>query len=146
MESSERAEKFATLDFNHWPLAIVRFNELQSNEDFDFFLKRWENLSKANQDYSIILDTRKISNIGLQNAFSGMSFIKRLRNQNPQRLKNTILIYNNNYMYYLFNFVLTFQSPVSKTYSYFTEDLSDLNYLELFNQRNSDPEKFKVFE
>ena len=62
-----------------------------------------------------------------------MSFVKRLRRQNPQRLKNTILIYNNNYMYYLFNLVLTFQSPVSKTYSYFTEDSSDLNYLELFN-------------
>ena len=108
MESKLTKEKFADLSLKNWPLAVVKFSELESNEDFDFFLKRWENLGKAKQDYSIILDTRNFSNVGINNAFSGMRFVARLREQKPQYLKNVILIYNRSYLYYLFNLVLTF--------------------------------------
>ena len=53
MESKLSKEKFADLSLKNWPLAVVKFSELESNEDFDFFLQRWENLGKAKQDYSI---------------------------------------------------------------------------------------------
>ena len=44
METKVVQYKFADLSLKNWPLAIVKFNELKSNEDFDFFLRRWENL------------------------------------------------------------------------------------------------------
>ena len=146
METKVVQYKFADLSLKNWPLAIVKFNELKSNEDFDFFLRRWENLGKSKQNYSIILDTRNFSNVGINNAFSGMKFVARLREQKPQYLKNVILIYNRNYLYYLFNLVLTFQKPVAKTYTYYTEEQGPINYIELFQTRDMCPDKFVITE
>lgn len=146
MESKLSKEKFADLSLKNWPLAVVKFNELESNEDFDFFLQRWENLGKAKQDYSIILDTRNFSNVGINNAFSGMKFVARLREEKPQYLKNVVLIYNRSYLYYLFNLVLSFQKPVAKTYTYFTEDMGTIDYMDLFESRDMRPDKFVITE
>ena len=146
METKVVQYKFADLSLKNWPLAIVKFNELKSNEDFDFFLRRWVNLGKSKQNYSIILDTRNFSNVGINNAFSGMKFVARLREQKPQYLKNVILIYNRNYLYYLFNLVLTFQKPVAKTYTYYTEEQGPINYIELFQTRDMYPDKFVITE
>ena len=144
MELNKDIEKFADLSLKNWPLAIVKFNKLKNKKDFDFFLERWENLGNAKQDYSIILDTRNMRNIGLSCAFAGMKFIGRLREKNRIYLKNVILIYNHHYLHYLFNLVLTFQKPVAKTYTYRTNDLSLIDYVELFNSRDENKEKFVI--
>ena len=75
-----------------------------------------------------------------------MKFVARLREQKPQYLKNVILIYNRSYLYYLFNLVLTFQKPVAKTYTYFTEDMGTINYMDLFESRDMRPDKFVITE
>mgnify|MGYP000905555276 CR=1 FL=1 len=146
METRVVREKFFELDLSNWTLVIVKFNKLNNNEEFNYFLKRWENLSKAKQDYSIILDTRNISNVGISNAYAGANFISRLRKHNPQYLKNVMLIYNQSYMYYLFNLVLTNQKPIAKTYTYYTKNTNTIDYLELFNTRDQNLDKFQVTE
>ena len=138
-------DKFANFNLEHWPIVIVECNDLKTNSEFDDFLLEWENLGNKNEDYYFILDTRKVKNIGLTNAYSGINFIKRLRNKHPQYLKNTILIYNNKYLYYLFNMVMSFQDPVSKIYTYFTKKNYDLDYLTLFKIKDTD-KNFKIFE
>ena len=92
MEKHVSKEKFFEFDLSNWPIVIVKFNKLNNNEEFNYFLKRWENLSKAKQNYSIILDTRNMSNIGITNAYSGANFVSTLRKHNPQYLKNVIRI------------------------------------------------------
>ena len=104
--SNAQYYSFANFDLSNWPLVIVKCNELKNNDDFDYFLQRLENLGNANQNYSIILDARNASNIGLSNAYSGIRHVKRIRSSNPQYLKNIMLIYNNSYLYYLLNIVL----------------------------------------
>lgn len=146
METRVVREKFFELDLSNWTLVIVKFNKLNNNEEFNYFLKRWENLSNAKQDYSIILDTRNISNVGISNAYAGANFISRLRKHDTQYLKNVLLIYNQSYMYYLFNLVLSIQKPVAKTYTYYTTEIKPIDYLHLFNTRDQNLDKFQVTE
>ena len=94
---------------------------------------------------NIILDARNASNIGLSNAYSGIRHVKRIRCSNPQYLKNIMLIYNNSYLYYLLNIVLSFQKPVCNFYTYKLINDDDINYKELFALKDSDPEKFKLY-
>ena len=143
--SNAQYYSFANFDLSNWPLVIVKCNELKNNDDFDYFLQRLENLGNANQNYSIILDARNASNIGLSNAYSGIRHVKRIRSSNPQYLKNIMLIYNNSYFYYLLNIVLSFQKPVCNFYTYKLINDDDINYKELFALKDSDPEKFKLY-
>jgi len=136
---------FAKFDLSHWPLVIVKCDELKSNDDFDFFLQRMENLGKAKQNYSVILDARNASNIGITNAYSGIRFTKRIKDMYPQYLQNTILIYNNSYLYYLLNIVLSIQKPICKFYTYKPNNNDDINYKELFALRDSIPGKIKLY-
>lgn len=147
MNSVSNAQHYSFADFNlkHWPLVIIKCNELKHNDDFDFFLQRWENFAKAKQNYTVILDTRNVSNIGITNVYSGINFMKNLKKQNPQYLKNTIFIYSNSYLYHLFNMVMSFQNPVSKTYTYMTTIDENIDYIELFNRRNSGDNRIKVY-
>jgi hypothetical protein len=144
MENGVTTDKFFSLNLNHWPTVVVQFNRLNCNEEFEYFLKRWENLGRAKQDYNIILDTRNISNIGISNAYTGANFIGRLRKQKPHYLKNVILIYNQSYMYYLFNLVLSLQKPIAKTYTYYTTETRPIDYVHLFNTRDQNPDKFQI--
>tara|TARA_Y100001970_G_C14248761_1_gene870242 strand:- start:4663 stop:5109 length:447 start_codon:yes stop_codon:yes gene_type:complete len=143
--SNAQYHSFANFDLTNWPLVIVTCNELKHNDDFIFFLQRLEGLGKANQKYSVILDARNASNIGLSNAYSAIGFIKRIKDMYPQCLQNTILIYNNSYLYYLLNIVLTIQKPVCKFYTYKPNNNDEINYKELFALRDSIPEKIKLY-
>ena len=143
--SNAQYYSFANFDLSNWPLVIVKCNELKNNDDFDYFLQRLENLGKTKQSYSIILDARNASNLGLSNAYSGIKYVKRIRSEIPQYLKNTIIIYNNSYLYYLLNIVLSFQKPVCNFYTYKLTNDDDINYKELFALKDSDPEKIKLY-
>ena len=137
-------EPFAKFNLENWPIVIVKCNDLKTNDEFDDFLSKWENLGSRGEDYYFILDTRNIKNIGFTNAYSGINFIKRLKKQKEQYLKGTILIYNNQFLYYLFNMVMSFQDPVSMIYTYFTDKTYDLDYLTLFKIKDTD-KNFKIF-
>lgn len=145
MNSVSNAQQFAKIDLTNWPLVIVKCNELKHNDDFNFFLQRLENLQKAKQNYSIILDSRNVSNIGLSNAYSAIGFIKRIKYTSPQYLQNIILIYNNSYLYYLLNIVLNIQTPLFNFYTYKPNNNDDINYKDLFELKDSNPEKIKLY-
>ena len=136
---------FAKFDLTQWPLVIVKCDELKSNDDFDFFLQRMENLGNAKQNYSVVLDARNASNIGMSNVYSAVRFIKRIKDMYPQYLQNTILIYNNSHLYYLLNIVLTFQKPICKFYTYKAKHYNEINYKELFALKDSVPAKIKLY-
>ena len=143
--SNTQHYSFAKFDLNNWPLVIVKCGELKHNDDFDFFLQRLENLGNAKQHYSVILDARNASKIGITNAYSGIRFVKRIKDMYPQYLQNTILIYSNSYLYYLLNLVLSIQKPICKFYTYKVKNSNEIDYKELFALRDSVPEKIKLY-
>ncbi len=143
--SNAQYYSFAKFDLTNWPLVIVKCNELKNNDDFDFFLKRLENLGKAKQNYSVILDARNASNIGITNAYSGIRFTKRIKDMYPQYLQNTILIYSNPYLYYLLNIVLSIQKPICNFYTYKVSSNDEINYKQLFSLKDSIPGKIKLY-
>lgn len=143
--SNTQHYSFAKFDLSNWPLVIVKCDELKHNDDFDFFLQRLENLGNAKQNYSVILDARNASNIGITNAYSGIRFVKRIKDMYPQYLQNTILIYSNSYLYYLLNLVLSIQKPICKFYTYKVKNTHEINYKELFALRDNLPEKIKLY-
>ena len=111
-----------------------------------FFLERLENLGKAKQNYSVILDARNASNIGITNAYSGIRFTKRIKDMYPQYLQNTILIYSNSYLYYLLNIVLSIQKPICNFYTYKVSSNDEINYKQLFSLKDSIPKKIKLYK
>ena len=72
---------FAKFDLTQWPLVIVKCDELKSNDDFDFFIEETEKYVVAKQNYSVVLDARNASNIGMSNVYSAVRFIKRIKNK-----------------------------------------------------------------
>lgn len=148
MNSVSKAQNysFAKFDLSSWPLVIVTCNKLNNNDEFDFLLERLENLGKAKQNYSIILDARNASNIGISNAYSAIGFLKRIKDVSHQHLQNTLLIYNNSYLYYLLNIVLTIQKPLCRFYTYKPNNNDEINYKELFELKDSNPKKFILYK
>ena len=92
---------FDVFNLTNWPLVIIELNYLNTNKEFDDFLLRWEKLYQANTYFGVVIDARNLKNIGISNAYSGSKFILKMKAKNPQYLQDTVLIYNDSYVYHI---------------------------------------------
>tara|TARA_B110000967_G_C18689532_1_gene462252 strand:+ start:446 stop:865 length:420 start_codon:yes stop_codon:yes gene_type:complete len=127
---------FDVFNLANWPLVIIELNYLNTNKEFDDFLLRWEKLYQSNTYFTVVIDTRNLKNIGMTNAYSGSKFILKMREKSPQYLQDTVLIYNDSYVYYLLKLAFSIQSPFSNVFLYNCPHTNIIEYLELFNNRN----------
>jgi len=116
---------------------IIKLNYLNNNKEFEDFLLRWEKLYKANTHYSIIVDARNLKNMGITNAYSGAKFVLKIKDKKPQYLNDTVIIYNDSFIYYLLKTAFGIQPPFSDVYLYKCNHMNIIKYLELFNNRRN---------
>ena len=138
--------EFVKFDLSNWPLIVAKFDKLTNLNYFITFLQQWENLKMYGQKYVMVLDARNIKNVAnYKCVMLASKFVKRLKKQKPQYLENSFLIYNTKIILHLFRIVKTVQKPISPTYLYYTKETGDLNYLDLF-QNKDENENIKLFE
>ena len=108
---------FFKINFASFPFVIIEFNEEEiKDNDFDFFLKSWENIYSYQKDFILIFDTVNMSIPSIKYCFKMSSFIKKIRNFPTQYLKKSIIIINNDIICKMLKFIFYLQPPVADVY------------------------------
>lgn len=112
---------FAKYNFDKFPLVFVDFSEkINSEEEFDEFLKQWLLLYQNKRNFNFIFDTRNMKDIDIKYCFKMALFIKKLRKEKIHFLQSSLILVNNNYIQKLLDLLFMLQSPVAPVYIWTT--------------------------
>jgi hypothetical protein len=128
---------FSTYDTSAFPLVKVTIQDIPHEDEFDIFLQNWMQLYKLNQEFSFIFDIRKIGNISPIYCIKMSLFIRNIRQQDPQYLKKSIILINDNRIKRLLDFIFYLQSPVADVFIINTDENID-NYTNKIDEINCD--------
>ena len=108
---------FANYNFDKFPLVFINFSEkINSEEEFDEFLKQWLLLYQNKRNFNFIFDTRNMKDIDIKYCFKMALFIKKLRKEKIHFLQSSFILVNNNYIQKLLDILFMLQSPVAPVY------------------------------
>jgi|TARA_A100001015_G_C15011838_1_gene723472 hypothetical protein len=108
---------FFEIDFLLFPIVIIRFNnEDIDDQEFDFFLKSWENIYKHQKNFVFIFDMINMPIYSVKYCFKMSYFIKKIRDIPIQYLKKSIMIVSNDNLCKMLKFIFYLQPPVSEVY------------------------------
>ena len=112
---------FANYNFDKFPLVFINFSEkINSEEEFDEFLKQWLLLYQNKRNFNFIFDTRNMKDIDIKYCFKMALFIKKLRKEKIHFLQSSFILVNNNYIQKLLDLLFMLQSPVAPVYIWTT--------------------------
>ena len=112
---------FANYNFDKFPLVFINFSEkINSEEEFDEFLKQWLILYQNKRNFYFIFDTRDMKDIDIKYCFKMALFIKKLRKEKIHFLQSSFILVNNNYIQKLLDLLFMLQSPVAPVYIWTT--------------------------
>jgi len=127
---------FFSYDEEKFPIVIFKFDgHIQSNSDFDLFLKKWEDLYKYNKKFILVFDTLNMDFPHIKYCFKMTAFIKKLRKKDPQYLQKSYIITENNFVVSLLKLIFFIQPPVANVY--LTNELYE-NVINKLTDGNSD--------
>lgn len=114
---------FAEFNTDKFPLVFVTFSEsLNSEEEFDEFLRGWLLLYHNRKDFIFIFDTRNMKNISPKYCIKIALFIRKLKKQPYHYLQKSLIIINDNRIKRLLDMVFSLQAPVAPVYLWPTEE------------------------
>jgi len=116
LKSSE-IKRWAFFDTSTFPVVKVYMNKnINSDEEFDNFLKDWEDLYKRNQNFVLFFDTTDVGLVSMKYAFRMRSFIRRLKTNFPDLLDRSLIKVNSGWVRFLLRVMFTFEKPVADVY------------------------------
>tara|TARA_Y100000591_G_C21456867_1_gene508812 strand:+ start:34 stop:465 length:432 start_codon:yes stop_codon:yes gene_type:complete len=114
---------FADFNTDKFPFVFVTFSEsLNTEEEFDEFLKGWLLLYHNRKDFIFIFDTRNMKNISPKYCIKIALFIRKLKKQPYHYLQKSLIIINDNRIKRLLDMVFSLQAPVAPVYLLPTEE------------------------
>lgn len=137
---------WANYDYSQFPMVKVIFNKsIESEEDFNLFLKKWILLYDDKKDFKFIFDVSNVSSFQMSYVFTMRKFIKKLKQFPHQYLQQSLIIVSNKYVKYLLSLVFSVQKPVAPVYIYNKTDKNPINYDSLLSDiENNRLDKFKI--
>ena len=137
---------WANYDYSNFPIVNVKFSkDLDSEDEFNSFLKKWTLLYQDKKDFSFILDTTNVGLIKFSYCFKMRKFIKKLKEFPHQYLQKSLIIVSNKYFKYLLNFIFSVQKPVANIYIYDIKNNETINYNSLISKiENNDLKDFTI--
>ena len=110
---------WADYDYSNFPNVLVKFNQnIEEEEQLNFFFQKWEELYKNGKEFNFIFDTSNLGYIKLSYIGKIRSFIKKMKSKPEQFLLKSLIIVSNKYIKYILNLIFKVQTPVSKLYIY----------------------------
>ena len=113
---------FCEYNLDSFPIVKVSLNGIPQNNEFDEFLQGWLDLYNRNEFFKFIFDIRDIGDINIIYCFKMSLFIKNIRKKNPQYLKKSIILINNEKIKNLLYIIFTLQGPVADVFIINTEE------------------------
>ena len=97
---------WANYDYTTFPIVKVTFNEkIESEEDFNEFLKKWVLLYDNKKNFTFIFDVSNVSSFNISYVFKMRKFIKKIKEFPYQYLKKSLIIVSNKYTKYLLSLI-----------------------------------------
>jgi len=110
---------FSEFDESLFPIIKVIFNQKpNTDEEFKIFLQRWLQYYQNKKDFSFYFDTTNLNSPHPKYCIQMSQFIKDLRKQEYQYLKQSIILVNDNRIQWMLNFIFWIQPPVAPVYIY----------------------------
>ena len=123
---------WANYDYTKFPTVKVTFNEkIESEDDFNEFLKKWVLLYDNKKDFTFILDVSNVSSFNISYVFKMRKFIKKIKEFPHQYLKKSLIVVSNKYIKYLLSLVFSVQKPIATVYIYDKKHEEQLNLNDL---------------
>ena len=123
---------WANYDYTKFPTVKVTFNEkIESEDDFNEFLKKWVLLYDNKKDFTFILDVSNVSSFNISYVFKMRKFIKKIKEFPYQYLKKSLIVVSNKYIKYLLSLVFSVQKPIATVYIYDKKSEEQLNLNDL---------------
>jgi|TARA_Y100000389_G_C17306052_1_gene435473 hypothetical protein len=130
---------FAEFNTDKFPLVFVTFSEsLNTEEEFDEFLKGWLLLYHNRKDFIFIFDTRIMKNISPKYCIKIALFIRKLKKEPHHYLQKSLIIMNDNRIKRLLDMVFSLQAPVAPVYLWPTEEYNKDIIYEIANSCSRD--------
>ena len=133
---------WANYDYTTFPIVKVTFNEkIESEEDFNEFLKKWVLLYDNKKNFTFIFDVSNVSSFNISYVFKMRKFIKKIKEFPYQYLKKSLIIVSNKYTKYLLSLVFSVQKPIATVYIYDKKPEEKLiinNLINNINENNID--------
>ncbi len=108
---------FGEYNIGLFPVVIVKLKgSIHDEEDFNLFINNWESLYHYESDFMMIFDTSEIGIPNIKYCYKIATFIKSLKNKNPQYLKRCIIIVKNDIISNLLHLTFNLQSPIAPVY------------------------------
>ena len=123
---------WANYDYTKFPTVKVTFNEkIESEDDFNEFLKKWVLLYNNKKDFTFIFDVSNVSSFNISYVFKMRKFIKKIKEFPHQYLKKSLIVVSNKYIKYLLSLVFSVQKPIATVYIYDKKPEEQLNLNDL---------------
>lgn len=122
---------FTNFNFDYFPYVIVKLNEtIKDDDDFNYFLNKWEELYKNKKNFIFIFDTQNVGFPPIKYCYKLTMFIKELKKQKIQYLEKSYIIVKSNNVKHLLNLIFKIQSPIADVY------LTDTNVANILSKKN----------
>ena len=89
---------FYIIDDKDFPIIKIILKGDITDESLKKFFNVWLSFYDKNKSFYLLFDICDVNNPSISNSFQLAKFIKKIKSKNPQYLKKSILILNNNYI------------------------------------------------
>lgn len=108
---------WANYNYTDFPVVYVSMiGSLRNNSEYKDFTQKWLQLYEDKKKFKFVFDTKDCGYVYIKYAFSMVSFIKKLKRRPEQYLESSLILYHNNWIKYLLQFIFLCQSPVAPVY------------------------------
>jgi len=91
-------DKFYTVDDTQFPIIKIKLEGDITTKYLNEFFDIWLSFYEKKKNFYLFFDICNVNNPSIKNAFQLATFIKKIKQKDPQYLKKSILILNNNYI------------------------------------------------
>ena len=136
-------DKFYTIDDTLFPIIKIKLAGDITTEYLNDFFDIWLSFYKKEQYFYLLFDICDVNNPSIKNAFQLATFIKKIKQKNPQYLKKSILILNNNYILQkIISLIFKITPPAAPLFLYWKHEyeinVNNDTIQELFETKNDD--------
>lgn len=127
-------EKGGWSNFNttNFPDVKVELREkITNDEDFNNFLKSWEEIYDGQKYFTLDFNTEKVGMVHMKYAYRMKSFIRMLKKDKPRLLTASYIRASSSWVRFLLRFIFMFEKPVAPVY------IHDFNEVDLENLKQS---------
>ena len=89
---------FYTINDEHFPIIKIVLKGDITDESLKNFFDVWLSFYEKKKKFYLLFDICDVNNPSISNSFQLARFIQKIKSKNPQYLKKSILILNNNYI------------------------------------------------